>query len=106
MNVQLTASSWLLLQLHEFLLRQLVDVCCTVDYVQGCFYTGSPSRQDIDAYVCNELMSVEPGNLIGTKLSFQTNHTSICGAMVAAFVLDAISVNDAFQSTLSNDIVA
>ncbi|GFX42815.1 uncharacterized protein TNCV_2931071 [Trichonephila clavipes] len=42
--------------------------------------------------------------LIGTKLSFQMNHTSICGTMMAAFVLDAMLVNTAFQSALSNDI--
>ncbi|GFV34042.1 TBC1 domain family member 16 [Trichonephila clavipes] len=49
-------------------------------------------------------MSTEPGKLIGTKLSFQMNHVSICGAMMAAFVLDAMPVNAVFQSALSNDI--
>ncbi|GFX91686.1 uncharacterized protein TNCV_3682721 [Trichonephila clavipes] len=41
-------------------------------------------------------MSSEPGKLIGTKLSFQINHASICG----------MPVNAAFQSALCNDIVA
>ena len=50
--------------------------------------------------------STEPGKLIGTKLSFQMNHASFCETMMAVFVLDAIPVNDAFQSALSNDIVA
>ncbi|GFX47686.1 transposable element Tcb2 transposase [Trichonephila clavipes] len=45
--------------------------------------TGSPSRQTIDGCVCNGLMSTEPGKLI-----------------------DAMTVNIALQSTLSNDIVA
>ncbi|GFU75057.1 HTH_Tnp_Tc3_2 domain-containing protein [Trichonephila clavipes] len=65
-----------------------------------------PPRQTIDSYVCNRLMSTEPGKLIGTKLSFQMNHVSICGTMMATFVLDAMPVNAAFQSALSNDIVA
>ncbi|GFW54704.1 HTH_Tnp_Tc3_2 domain-containing protein [Trichonephila clavipes] len=66
--------------------------------------TGSSSRQTIDGCVCNGLISTEPGNLIGTKLAFQINHASFCGTMVTAFVLDAILVNTAFQSALSNDI--
>ncbi|GFT70283.1 uncharacterized protein TNCV_3457221 [Trichonephila clavipes] len=48
-------------------LRQFVDVCLTVDCVQGCFNAGSPSRQTIDGCVCNELMSTKPGMLIDTK---------------------------------------
>ena len=51
-------------------------------------------------------MSTEPGKLIGTKLSFQINQDSICGTMMAAFVLNVMPVNAAFQSALSNDIVA
>ena len=51
-------------------------------------------------------MNSDPGKLIGTKLSFQMNHTLICGTMMAVFVLDAMTVNTAFQSALSNDIVA
>ncbi|PRD26889.1 UNVERIFIED_CONTAM: Transposable element Tcb2 transposase [Trichonephila clavipes] len=65
-----------------------------------------PSRQTIDGCVCNGLMSTELGKLIGTKLSFQMNQASICGTMMAAFVLDAMLVNAAFQSVLSNGIVA
>ncbi|GFT91499.1 HTH_Tnp_Tc3_2 domain-containing protein [Trichonephila clavipes] len=71
-----------------------------------CLYTGSPSRQPIVGCVCNGLMSTETDTLIGTKLSFHMNHASICGTMLAAFVLDAMPVNAAFQSALSNDIVA
>ncbi|GFV56209.1 uncharacterized protein TNCV_3266161 [Trichonephila clavipes] len=33
------------------------------------------------------------------------NHASSCGAMMAEFVTDAMLVNSAFQSALSNDIV-
>ncbi|GFU04638.1 hypothetical protein TNCV_4377181 [Trichonephila clavipes] len=51
-------------------------------------------------------MIPEPDKLISTKLSFEMNHASICGTMMAAFVLDAMPVNVAFQSALSNDIVA
>ncbi|GFY24917.1 transposable element Tcb2 transposase [Trichonephila clavipes] len=65
-----------------------------------------PSRQTIDGCVCNGLLSTEPGKRIGTKLSFQMNHASICGALLAAFVLGTMPVNAAFQSALSNDIVA
>ena len=46
------------------------DVCCTVDCVQGCHYTGFPSRQTIDGCVCNGLMRTEPSKLIGTKFIF------------------------------------
>ncbi|GFV51560.1 transposable element Tcb2 transposase [Trichonephila clavipes] len=42
----------------------------------------------------------------GPKLSFQMNHASICGTMMAAFVPDAMPVNAAFKSALSNDILA
>ncbi|GFS55936.1 transposable element Tcb2 transposase [Trichonephila clavipes] len=83
-----------------------VNICCTVDCVQGGLYTGSPSRQTIDGCVCNGLMSTEPDKLIGTKLSFQMNYASICRTMMAAFLLDAIPLNAAFQSALSNGIVA
>ncbi|GFV33587.1 transposable element Tcb2 transposase [Trichonephila clavipes] len=74
------------------------DVCCTVDCVQGCLYTGSPSRQFIGGCVCNWSMSTEPSKLISTKLSFQRNLASICGTMMAAFVFHAVPVNAAFQS--------
>ncbi|GFW99201.1 HTH_Tnp_Tc3_2 domain-containing protein [Trichonephila clavipes] len=42
----------------------------------------------------------------GSKLSFQMNHASICGTMMAGFELDAVAVNSACQCALSNDIVA
>ncbi|GFY23090.1 uncharacterized protein TNCV_3763301 [Trichonephila clavipes] len=77
-------------------LRQFVDVYCTVDIVQGCLYTGSPSRQTIEGCVYTGLISRDNGKLIGTKLSFQMNHALICGTMMAAFVLDATLVNTAF----------
>ncbi|GFW58811.1 HTH_Tnp_Tc3_2 domain-containing protein [Trichonephila clavipes] len=70
-----------------------------------CLYTGSLSQQTNDGCVCNGLLSTEPGRLIGTKLFFQMNHTLSCRTMMAAFVLEAISVNAAFQSALSNDIL-
>ncbi|GFV37280.1 transposable element Tcb2 transposase [Trichonephila clavipes] len=56
-------------------------------------YTGYPSRQTTDGYDCNGLMSTEPdklNKLIGTKLPFQMNHTSVCGTMMDAFVVDAM----------------
>ena len=75
--------------------------------MQGYFYTGFPLWQTVDDCVCNGLMSKEPGKLICTKLSFQINHASVLGTTMAALVLDAMSVNaDAYQSALSNDIVA
>ena len=51
-------------------------------------------------------MNTEHGKLIGTKFSFQTNYASACGTMMAVFVLVGMEVNAAFQSALSNDIVA
>ena len=74
--------------------------------VQECLYTGFPSWQTIDVSVCNGLINTEPGKLIGTKLSFQMNHASICGTMMAVCVFDTMPVNAAFQSALMNDIVA
>ncbi|GFV85547.1 uncharacterized protein TNCV_3773711 [Trichonephila clavipes] len=70
-----------------------------------CLYTESSSRQTIDGYVCNGLMSTEPGKQIGPKLSLHMKHASICETMIAVFVLDAMPVNAAFQSALSNDIL-
>ena len=66
----------------------------------------NPLQKTIDGCVCNGLMSTDPGKLIGPKLSFRMNHASICETMMAAFVLDSMPLNAAFQSTLSNDIVA
>ena len=78
-----------------------------MDWVQRCIYTESPpSRQTIDECDCNGLMSTESGKLIGTKMSFQMNHASICETMMAAFVQDTLLVNAVFQSELSNYIVA
>ncbi|GFV99610.1 transposable element Tcb2 transposase [Trichonephila clavipes] len=67
-------------------------------YVQGCLYTESPSRQTIHGCVCNGLKSTESNKLIGTKLFFRMNPASICGTMIAAFVLDAMPENAAFQA--------
>ena len=50
-------------------------------------------------------MSTELGKLIGTNLSVQMNQVLVCGNMMAAFVFDAMQINVAFQSALSNDIV-
>ena len=38
-------------------------------------------------------MNTEPGKLIGAKLSFEMTHASICGTIMATFVLDALSNN-------------
>ena len=65
-----------------------------------------PLRQTIDDCVCNGLMNTETGKLVDTKLSFQMNQTSIGGAMMSTFMLDAIPVNADFQSAFSNDSVA
>ncbi|GFU02784.1 transposable element Tcb2 transposase [Trichonephila clavipes] len=62
------------------------------------FFTGSPSQKIMDDCVCNGLMNTEPSQLIGNKLPFLTNSALICGNMMAAFVLDAMTVNSAFQS--------
>ncbi|GFW12050.1 transposable element Tcb2 transposase [Trichonephila clavipes] len=56
--------------------------------------------------VCIRLMSTEPGKLIGTKLSFQMNHASICGTMMAAFMLDAMPVHAAFWSERHNGLIS
>ena len=50
--------------------------------------------------------STEPGKMIGTKMSFQVNYSSVCGTIVAAIVLDAMPVNDILHNALSNDKVA
>ena len=46
-------------------------------------------------------VKAEPGKVIGVKLYFLMNHVSVCGTMMAAFVLDAILINATFQSALS-----
>ena len=60
----------------------------------------------MDICVCNGLMSTELGKLICTKQSFQMNHALVCGTMMAAFLLDTLPVNAAFQSALMYDTVA
>ncbi|GFT60398.1 transposable element Tcb2 transposase [Trichonephila clavipes] len=40
------------------------------------------------------------------QVVFSDEHASICGTMMAAFMLDAMPVNAAFQSALLNDLVA
>ena len=74
--------------------------------MQECFYAGFPSLHIIGGYVSIGLMITDPGKLIRTILSFQMNHDSICGTTKAAFMVDAMPINAAFQSALSNDIVA
>ena len=60
----------------------------------------------INRSVYNGFMSTEPDKLIDIKLSFQMIHASFCKAVMAAFVLDAMSAIAAFQSAFSNNIVA
>ena len=72
--------------------------------MQGCLYVRSPLT--LKSYICSGLMSNKPGKRICTELSFQMNDASIFGTMMASFVLDAMPINAAFHSALSNDIVA
>ena len=65
---------------------------------------GSHSGQTNDGYLCNGLMSTEPGAPIGTKMIFQMNRTSNSRTMMAA-LLDASPVKATFQIALSNSIV-
>ncbi|GFU67530.1 uncharacterized protein TNCV_3239771 [Trichonephila clavipes] len=85
--------------------RKGMSACDDRHLLRIVVYEGSNSRQTIDDGVCNGLMSTEPGKLIGSKLSFQMKHSSICGTEMVAFMLDAMPVNAAFQSALSNVIV-
>ncbi|GFT13213.1 hypothetical protein TNCV_4076711 [Trichonephila clavipes] len=71
----------------------------------GVFLQDLPLRQTINGFIGNGLMSTEPGKLIGSMLSFQLNHASVCENWMAALVLDDMSVNATFQSALSSDIV-
>ncbi|GFW73219.1 hypothetical protein TNCV_2798831 [Trichonephila clavipes] len=48
-------------------------------------------------------MSTKPVKRIDTKMSFQMYNASICGIMKAAFVLDSMPLNAAFQTELSNN---
>ncbi|GFX64952.1 uncharacterized protein TNCV_450901 [Trichonephila clavipes] len=70
-----------------------------MDCVERFPYTGSSSRQTIDAYVCNGLINIEPGGLICNKLYFLTNPALISETMMIVFALDAISVHAAFHSS-------
>ncbi|GFX75800.1 hypothetical protein TNCV_2237721 [Trichonephila clavipes] len=62
---------------------------------KGAYIQDNPSRKTIDGCVqwSHEHITGQP---VGTKLSFQMNHASICGTMMVAFVLDAMPVNAAF----------
>ena len=64
-----------------------------------------PARQTTHGCFCNGLVSTKPGKLIDTKISFQNNHASIRGTMMAAVVLNVMAVNALFENALSNDIV-
>ena len=61
-----------------------------------CLYIGSLSKQIIDGCVGNDLVSTETYKLIGTKWSFRMNQTSVCGTIMAVFVIDAMAVKAAF----------
>ncbi|GFT95754.1 hypothetical protein TNCV_311171 [Trichonephila clavipes] len=62
---------------------------------------------------CCQVQAVDPyrahkhidKQVVWNQFVFEMNHASICGDMMTAFVLDAMPVNAAFQSVLSNDIV-
>ena len=69
-----------------------------MDCLQRYLYTESISRLTIDGCVFNGLMTTKPGKLIGTKFSFHMNHASVCGTLMATFMLDPMLVNAAFQS--------
>ena len=73
--------------------------------MQRYLYTGSLTQQTTGDCVSNGFMITEPDKLIGTKLSFQMNHASICGTVMAACALDAMPAKADIQSALSNDIV-
>ncbi|PRD33239.1 UNVERIFIED_CONTAM: hypothetical protein NCL1_18059 [Trichonephila clavipes] len=86
--------------------RVMIDICSAWFLNHRTAAFRQSAARSIDGCVCNGLMSAELGKLIVTKLSFQMNHASICETIMAAFVLDAMLVNVAFQSALSEDIVA
>ena len=65
-----------------------------------------PATANVDDCIYNGLINTEPFKPIGTKLSFQRNHASFSRTTKAAFVLDALPVNAAFQSALSKNIVS
>ncbi|GFU67857.1 transposable element Tcb1 transposase [Trichonephila clavipes] len=46
-----------------------------MDYVQGCLYTGFPSRQTIDVCVCNGLMSTKLSKLIEASFLDESRFT-------------------------------
>ena len=60
---QLAARWWQLRVGDRLMLASSIcrPVCCIVKCVQGCLNTGSPSLQTIHGWVCNWLMSTEPG---------------------------------------------
>ncbi|GFU57798.1 hypothetical protein TNCV_1281461 [Trichonephila clavipes] len=72
---------------------------------KGAFIQDTPHGKPSTAVgcVCNGLMRIEPGKLIHSKLFFQMNHALICGTMRAAYALESMPVNTAFQSALSNN---
>ncbi|GFW91104.1 hypothetical protein TNCV_1759781 [Trichonephila clavipes] len=55
---------------------------------------GSPSRQSTNGRFCNDERRASKDNW--SQFSSHLNHASTCGTMMAAFVLDAMSVNAVF----------
>ncbi|GFX64835.1 transposable element Tc1 transposase [Trichonephila clavipes] len=64
-------------------------------------YTGFLSRKTIATCGYNGPMCIGASVLIGSRSSFLTNPTSICGHMMAEFVSGAMPVNGTFRSALS-----
>ncbi|GFU26618.1 transposable element Tc1 transposase [Trichonephila clavipes] len=93
------------LQVFHCVLHQFGDVCCSSGCAQGLLYTGFLSRKAIAACGYNGPMCIGAGKLIGSRSSFLTNPASICGTMMAEFVLGTMPVNGTFRSALSNTTV-
>ncbi|GFX77965.1 transposable element Tc1 transposase [Trichonephila clavipes] len=86
-------------------LRLLVDVCCTVDCVQGCLFTGSPfetNHQQLRLQWAHEHRARQAD--WHQIVSFLMNPASIYSTMMSAFVLDTMPVKATFQSKLSKDL--
>ncbi|GFS50702.1 hypothetical protein TNCV_2042591 [Trichonephila clavipes] len=92
-------------QVFHCVLHQFGDVCCSVGCAQGFLYAGFLSRKTIAACDYTGPMCIGAGVLIGSRSSFLTNPTSICGTMMAEFESGSMPVNGAFWSALSNATV-
>lgn len=91
--------------MYHLQLREFVDNYCIADYMQEPLYRRSLARKIIDVCGCIVFMNIDNGIQISKKSFILINTALIWGILLAAFVLDAMPVNAAYWSVLTNNVV-